>query len=108
MTEQTDNLELHPLSEIDQVIHAPARLMILTYLFVVESSDYVFLVNLTGLTWGNLSTHLTKLEEAGYITIDKEFKGKKPHSTISLTKEGRVAFRKYKNKMQQVLGDLPD
>ena len=93
MTEQTISPELHPLAEIDQVIHAPARLMVLTYLFVVESSDYVFLVNLTGLTWGNLSTHLTKLEEAGYIKINKEFKGKKPHSTISLTKEGRTAFR---------------
>ncbi len=59
--------ELHPLADIDQVIHAPARLMVLTYLYVVESADYVFLVRLTGLTWGNLSTHLTKLEEAGYI-----------------------------------------
>ena len=108
MTEQTIRPELHPLAEIDQVIHAPARLMVLTYLFVVESSDYVFLVNLTGLTWGNLSTHLTKLEEAGYIKINKEFKGKKPHSTISLTKEGRTAFREYKNKIQQVLSDLPD
>jgi len=108
MTEQTISPELHPLAEIDQVIHAPARLMVLTYLFMVESSDYVFLVNLTGLTWGNLSTHLTKLEEAGYIKINKEFKGKKPHSTISLTKEGRTAFREYKNKIQQVLSDLPD
>lgn len=108
MTEQTISPELHPLAEIDQVIHAPARLMVLTYLFVVESSDYVFLVNLTGLTWGNLSTHLTKLEKAGYIKINKEFKGKKPHSTISLTKEGRTAFREYKNKIQQVLSDLPD
>lgn len=100
--------ELHPLAEIDQVIHAPARLMVLAYLYVVESSDYVFLVRVTGLTWGNLSTHLTKLEEAGYIAINKEFKGKKPHSTISLTKQGRTAFREYKNNLQQVLGDLPD
>jgi DNA-binding MarR family transcriptional regulator len=100
--------ELHPLADIDQVIHAPARLMVLTYLYVVESADYVFLVRLTGLTWGNLSTHLTKLEEAGYIAIDKEFKAKKPHTTISLTKQGRAAFREYKKSMQQVLDDLPD
>ena len=60
--------ELHPLADINQIIHAPARLMVLTYLYVVESADYVFLMHLTGLTWGNLSTHLTKLEEAGYIT----------------------------------------
>ena len=76
--------ELHPLAEIDQVIHAPARLMVLTYLYVVESVDYVFLTRLTGLTWGNLSTHLNKLVEAGYIVMEKEFKGKKPHTTIRL------------------------
>ena len=102
------NSELHPLADIDQVIHAPARLMVLTYLYVVESADYVFLIRLTGLTWGNLSTHLTKLEEAGYITINKEFKGKKPHTTISLTVQGRIAFRGYKKSMQRVLDDLPD
>jgi DNA-binding MarR family transcriptional regulator len=100
--------ELHPLADIDQVIHAPARLMVLAYLYVVESADYVFLMRLTGLTWGNLSTHLTKLEEAGYIAAHKEFKGKKPHTTIRLTKQGRTAFREYKKSMQQVLDDLPD
>ena len=104
---QTDP-ELHPLADIDQVIHAPARLMALTYLYVVESVDFVFLKNMTGLTWGNLSTHLTKLEDAGYIAINKEFKGKKPHTTISLTKQGRTAFREYKKSLQQVLDDLPD
>jgi DNA-binding MarR family transcriptional regulator len=102
------NPELHPLAGIDQVIHASARLMVLTYLYVVESADYVFLMRLTGLTWGNLSTHLTKLEEAGYVTINKAFKGKKPHTTISLTKQGRTAFREYKKSLQQVLDDLPD
>jgi DNA-binding MarR family transcriptional regulator len=96
------------LVHIDQVIHASARLMVLTYLYVVESADYVFLVRMTGLTWGNLSTHLSKLETAGYITIDKEFKGKKPHTTIRLTEQGRAAFREYKKSMQQVLDDLPD
>jgi DNA-binding MarR family transcriptional regulator len=100
--------ELHPLAEIDQFIHTPARLMVLAHLYVVESVDYVFLNKLTGLTWGNLSTHLTRLEEADYIQITKEFKGKKPHTTISLTEEGRRAFRKYKQSLQQVLDDLPD
>lgn len=100
--------ELHPLADIDQVIHAPARLMVLTYLYVVESTDYLFLQRLTGLTWGNLSTHLTRLEEAGYVTINKQFRGKKPHTTIGLTQEGREAFREYKRSMQQVLDDLPD
>jgi DNA-binding MarR family transcriptional regulator len=108
MTNPHADPELHPLADINQVIHASARLMVLTYLYVVESADYVFLVRLTGLTWGNLSTHLTKLEEAGYITINKAFKGKKPHTTISLTKQGRTAFREYKKSLQQVLDDLPD
>ena len=100
--------DMHPLAEIDQVIHAPARLMVLTYLYVVESVDYVFLMRLTGLTWGNLSTHLSKLEEAGYIGMQKEFRGKKPHTTIHLTDQGRSAFRKYKKSMQQVFDELPD
>lgn len=108
MTDPHSDPELHPLADIDQVIHAPARLMVLTYLYVVESADYVFLMRLTGLTWGNLSTHLSRLEEAGYIAINKEFKGKKPHTTISLTKQGRTAFREYKKSLQQVLNDLPD
>jgi len=108
MDERKPDSGLHALAEIDQVIHASPRLMILTYLYVVESADYVFLLRLTGLTWGNLSTHLGRLEEAGYISVTKEFKGRKPHSTISLTPQGRTAFKEYKKSMQQVLDDLPD
>ena len=98
----------HPLADIDPIIHASARLMILTYLYVVESADYVFIMNMTGLTWGNLATHLNKLEEAGYIEILKTFKGKKPHTTLRMTETGRTAFQTYKKTMQQVLGDLQD
>jgi DNA-binding MarR family transcriptional regulator len=108
MTTPDNNPEIHPLAEIDQIVHAPARLMVLTYLYVVESADYVFLMRLTGLTWGNLSTHLGKLENAGYIIIEKEFKGKKPHSIVKLTSQGREAFKTYKKSMQKVLDDLPE
>ena len=109
MAEQrTDPVALQPLADLDQIIHAPARLMVLTYLYVVESVDYVFLKNVTGLTWGNLATHLGKLEEAGYVAVEKGFQGKKPHTMIHLTDEGRAAFRAYKESMQQVLDDLPD
>lgn len=108
MVEQPTKPDLQPLADINQIIHAPARLMVLTYLYVVESADYVYLLRLTGLTWGNLATHLSKLEEAGYIDILKEFIGKKPHTTIKLTQNGRAAFREYKKSMQQVLDDLPD
>jgi DNA-binding MarR family transcriptional regulator len=81
---------------------------VMTYLYTVESADYIFLQNLTGLTWGNLSSHLTKLEEEGYIAIEKEIVGKKPHSMVHLTVAGREAFQRYKQSMQAVLGDLPD
>ncbi len=97
----------HRLANINQIIHAPARLMVLTYLYVVESADYVFLARLTGLTWGNLSAHLAKLEQAGYVEIRRGFNGKKPHSSIRLTAAGRSAFKAYKNSMQQVFNDLP-
>jgi len=108
MSVSLQDSELHPLADIDQIIHAPARLMVLTYLYVVESADYVFLMRLTGLTWGNLATHLNKLEEAGYVDIQKTFDGKKPKSILRMTEQGRDAFRTYKKSMQQVLDDLPD
>jgi len=100
--------ETHPLANIDQIIHAPARLRILMHLYVVDSLDYVFLKNQTGFSWGNLATHLGKLEGAGYIIINKGYQGKKPQSLIQLTTQGRIAFRNYKTKLQQVLDDLPD
>ncbi len=105
---QIDEGNIGSLLDIDHVVHAPARLIVLTYLYVVESTNFVFLKNMTGLTWGNLSAHLSKLEEAGYVTIEKEFKGKKPHTMIRLTDRGRSAFRQYRQGMQKVLGDLPD
>lgn len=66
MTNPHTDAGFHPLANIDQVIHAPARLMVLAYLYVVESADYVFLMRLTGLTWGNLSTHLSKLSSSSH------------------------------------------
>ena len=108
MSESLPPRDLAPLADINQVIHAPARLMVLAYLYVVDSVDYVFLMRITELTWGNLSAHLAKLEEAGYIEVDKGYKGKKPHTTIRLSSRGRVAFRKYKRSLQKVLDDLPD
>ncbi len=105
---EPDTNELHPLADLDRTIHSPARLMVMTYLYVVESADFVFLMQLTGLTWGNLSTHLTKLEEAGYVALEKGYKGKKPNTTVSLTEAGRAAFKVYKNGMQAVLNELPD
>lgn len=100
--------DLHPLADIDRLIHSPARLMVMTYLYVVDSVDYVYLTHLTGLTWGNLATHVNKLEEARYVEIEKTFVDKKPYSVINLTKKGRQAFKAYKQQMQDVFADLPD
>lgn len=97
-----------PLGEIDPIIHAPARLNIMMILYVVESLDYTFLKNQSGLSWGNLATHLGKLEETGYVHIQKGYQGKKPHSMIKLTSQGRSAFREYRSTFQQLLDDLPD
>ena len=99
---------LQPLSDIDRIIHEPARLLILAYLFVVESADFLFLMNQTGLTRGNLSSHLSKLEDAGYIDIKKEFVKKIPRTLLSLTKKGRRAFKAYRQNMKQVLDHLPE
>ena len=105
---QERNPKIKPLADIDPLIHAPARLRVMTYLYVVDSIDFVYLKRVTGLSWGNLSTHLTKLEEAGYVKLNKSFQDKKPHTMIQLTKQGRQAFRNYKDEMQEVLGNLPD
>jgi DNA-binding transcriptional ArsR family regulator len=81
---------------IDRRIHEPARLAIVTILNAVASADFLFLLRETGLTKGNLSAHLTKLEEAGYIAIEKTYKGKIPLTLCRLTKEGRNAFQAYR------------
>ena len=91
------------LGGIDRVVHEPARLVILANLYIVESADYTYLMNRTGLTWGNLSAHLSKLEEAGYVGIEKEFVEKRPHTMVRLTDEGRKAFEFYRNQMQKML-----
>jgi DNA-binding MarR family transcriptional regulator len=107
MTDQ-DSIKRHPFADLDRMIHSPARLMVMTYLYVVESVDYVYLTHLTGLTWGNLATHVGKLEEAGYVEIEKTFVNKKPYSVIKLTKQGRDAFKDYKDQMTGVFDDLPE
>ncbi len=109
MREQADKKEERlPFANFDKLVHEPARLMILTNLYVIESADFTYMMRQTGLTWGNLSSHMTKLEDAGYIEVTKTFKGKKPNTMMQLTPEGREAFRSYRQQMKQVLDDLPD
>ena len=96
------------LPPIDKVIHEPARLDILATLFVIKESDFIFLKNQTGMTWGNLSSHLSKLEDAGYIRIKKEISNKKIKTRISLTDEGRRAFREYRQSIDEFLKKFPE
>jgi len=93
----------NPAADLDQLIHAPARLSIMANLYVVDSADYIFLKNLTGLTWGNLSAHMSKLVEAGYLEVDKSIVNKKTHTVARMTESGRQAFEDYRNQMMDVL-----
>jgi DNA-binding MarR family transcriptional regulator len=103
---EMENENLQPLADIDRVIHEPARLLILAYLSVVESADFLFLMNQTKLTRGNLSSHLSRLEAAGYVAIKKEFVEKIPRTLLALTEQGRKAFDEYRRNMRQVLDSL--
>lgn len=107
MSEESKN-ESQPTVDIDRIVHEPARLMILAHLYVVESADFLFLMHQTGLTFGNLSSHMSKLEAVGYIEVLKEFVGKKPHTMLCITEEGRSALQEYRQSMKQVLDELPD
>ena len=98
--------ELQHISEIDKLIHEPARLAIMAQLYVVEKADFLFLLPQTGLTTGNLSRHISKLEEAGYVKVEKEFVNKKPHTILQLTEEGRAVFGKYIEDMRNIIDEL--
>jgi DNA-binding MarR family transcriptional regulator len=108
MTEPILNPDLAGFAEIDRLVHEPARLMLMAVLYVIDSADFTFLMNQTGMTWGNLSAHMSKLEEAGYLEVEKSFKGKRPNTMLRLTLQGRAAFQAYRLKMKQVLDDLPE
>ncbi len=95
------------ITKIDKLIHEPSRYTLMAYLYVVEVADFLFLSRQTGMTWGNLSAHLSKLETGGYVVIQKEFLGKKPHTTVRLTDQGRTAFEEYRGNMKRVLDNLP-
>ncbi len=100
------NLDLLELGEVDRLVHEPARLMILMVLYGVDGADFTFLLNTTELTWGNLSSHVTKLEEARYVSIKKDFVGKKPRTMVQLTDAGRRAVDAYRDTMQGALKQL--
>jgi DNA-binding MarR family transcriptional regulator len=93
-------------NSINKSIHEPARLIILLNLSVMESTDFIFLMKLTGLTDGNLSAHLKKLKSVEYIDIKKEFKDNRPYTTITMTQKGKTAFSNYVDIMKGLFDSI--
>ena len=87
---------------LDRLVHEPARLAIMTVLSSVKAADFVFLQRTTGLTKGNLSSHLTKLEEAGLVEIEKRFVMKKPNTNVALTAEGRRRVTRHWEQLERL------
>lgn len=96
-------VDLSSLAEIDRIIHEPARLALTAILSVVESADFLFLQRETGLTKGNLSSHLAKLEEAGYVAIEKTYRGRIPLTLVHLTDAGAAAYKTYRARFKKFL-----
>ena len=90
-------------SEFDRLIHEPARLVLLANLYVVDEADFMYLSRQTGLTAGNISSHMTKLEEAGYVEVTKEFVGKRPRTAYRMTRRGREAFDDHRERLAGLL-----
>ena len=104
--EKKTSNDIQSLTTVDKVIHEPARLNIMAHLYVIESADFLFMMRQTGLTFGNLSAHMSKLETAGYIKIIKEFVGRKPHTMLKITGKGKQAFDDYKKQMKQFFNEI--
>jgi DNA-binding MarR family transcriptional regulator len=97
---------LRTISSVDRVIHEPGRLMLVALLYVVEGADFLYLLNESGMTKGNLSSHAAKLEDARYVEIVKSFRGKVPHTLIRLTPAGRTAFEQYRAQLKSITNTL--
>ncbi len=90
------------MTALDKLLHEPARLAIMTALANCESANFVFLQSLTGLSKGNLSSHLTKLEEANFVYIEKTFVGKIPNTSAGLTDSGAKAINEHWEKLDEL------
>ncbi len=101
------NGETRRATSIDRLIHEPSRMLIMAILYAGEQVSFLYLLNETGLTKGNLSNHLTRLEQAGYILIEKSFRGRVPQTLLSITPEGRSAFQIYRKQLKLLADALP-
>ncbi|HEV2196657.1 MAG TPA: transcriptional regulator [Candidatus Acidoferrum sp.] len=89
--------------KLDKLVHEPARLVILTVLAEADEMEFRFLKEISGLNKGNLSGHLSKLEEAGYVAVEKFFRGKVPVTSLKITRAGRTALQQYRAQLKEVL-----
>jgi DNA-binding MarR family transcriptional regulator len=99
-------LDPREISDLDRVIHSPTRLKIMLVLMSVEEADFTFISRAADLTRGNLSANLTKLEEAGYIKIEKKFIERVPKTIASITPSGEKALEEYGSTLGPILDQL--
>jgi len=99
-------LDPREISDLDRVIHSPTRLKILLVLMSVEEADFTFISRAADLTRGNLSANLTKLEEVGYIKIEKKFIERVPKTIASITPAGNKALEEYSSLLGPILDQL--
>jgi DNA-binding MarR family transcriptional regulator len=95
--------QIRTIAELDRVIHEPGRLMLVALLSAVESADFLYLQHETDMNKGTLSSHLSRLEESGYVEVSKTYRGKVPQTLLRLTTTGRKAFEQYRRKLKEAL-----
>ena len=98
--------ELRSFSDVDRLLHEPSRTIIVAILYAIESADFLYLQREAGLTKGNLSAHLSKLEKAKYVKIEKTYKGKIPLTLCQITDKGRKAFENYRKHLKNFIDNV--
>ena len=97
------NTQMQTIAELDRLIHEPGRLMIVALLSAVDQADFLYLQHETAMNKGTLSSHISKLEDAGYVEVLKTYRGKIPQTLLSLTKLGRQSFKEYRRNLKKAL-----
>lgn len=97
------NQQIRTIADLDRVIHEPGRLMVAALLSAVEKADFLYLQHETAMNKGTLSSHISRLEEAGYVRVVKTYRGKVPQTLLCLTAAGRKAFEQYRRTLKEVL-----
>jgi len=96
------------MTSLNRLIHQPVRLAILTALSACQSADYLYLKRLTGLTSGNLSNHINKLEEAELVEVTKQFVGKRPNTQVQITNKGQTAIKNHWKQLEVLRNNARD